>query len=95
MGANDVPVGLFDNPDFKKLSPPAQWLYVALLSHPDIDHRVPIPVEVDRWAGLSADQSPEVVADALSELVIEGWLSQLVQLTHREHTLDLDEEAGH
>lgn len=60
---------VWDDPDFRSLSPTAQWAYFFLLSQDDLTHLGVLPLRVRRWATKSANgMTVQILADALREL---------------------------
>lgn len=56
------------NPDWRNLSPKAQWLYMLLLSQPDVSMCGVLPLVEGRWSSLSIGATAETVSAALDEL---------------------------
>lgn len=61
-------VSIWTDPDFRALSPNAQWAYVFLLSQPDLAHSGVLPLRVRRWAGAANGMTVTTLAESLREL---------------------------
>jgi hypothetical protein len=61
-------VSIWTDPDFRALSPNAQWAYMFLLSQQDLAHTGVIPLRVRRWAQSAEGMTPQVLGEALRRL---------------------------
>lgn len=61
-------VSIWTDPDFRALSPDAQWAYMFLLSQPDLSHTGVIPLRVRRWAQSADGMTAARLAEALRQL---------------------------
>lgn len=59
---------IWRNPTFRALDPMSQWLYILLVTQPDISAVGMLPLTLRRWASLAADCPPETVQTALDRL---------------------------
>lgn len=59
---------IWDDDDFLALGSPAQRLYLALVSQPNLSHCGVLPLSVRRWARLATDTDADSVRSALDEL---------------------------
>lgn len=69
---------IWSDPDWKRLSMSAQWLYMLAISQPSINYAGVLALTVRRWTGLAADVPLELIHGALSELetarfVVADW----------------------
>ncbi len=67
--------------DFTALSSEAQWLYLALISQPDITHVGIVPYMPSRWVRLSVDAT------------LDATLAATLELTERNYVA-VDQETG-
>lgn len=58
-------VSIWSDPDFRALTPNAQWTYMFLLSQPDLAHTGVIPLRVRRWAQAAEGMTIEAIREAL------------------------------
>lgn len=54
--------------EFSQLSVTAQWVYIMLISQPDISAAGVLPLALKRWSARAKDCSPELIMGALREL---------------------------
>lgn len=59
---------MWRDPDFRALTPRAQWLYFLLMTQSDISAAGVLPLTVRRWSSLSHDADQRTVTTALTEL---------------------------
>lgn len=59
---------IWNDEDFKARSPKAQWLYLLLLSQPNLNSAGVLPLQIRRWATLSEPATEETVRAGLEEL---------------------------
>jgi len=59
---------IWRNPAFRALDPMSQWLYVLLVTQPDISAVGMLPLTLRRWASLAVDCPMELVTRALDTL---------------------------
>lgn len=69
---------IWTDPDWKRLSMSAQWLYMLAISQPSINYAGVLALTVRRWTGLAADVPLELIHGALDELetarfVVADW----------------------
>jgi hypothetical protein len=58
-------VSIWNDPDFRALTPSAQWAYMFLLSQQDLAHTGVIPLRVRRWAQAADGMTIEAIREAL------------------------------
>ena len=58
-------VSIWNDPEFRALTPNAQWAYMFLLSQPDLAHTGVIPLRVRRWAQAADGMTIEAIREAL------------------------------
>ena len=68
------PSALWDDASFKGLDRDAQWLFLVVLSQPELDPAGMLPLRVRRWARYAADMDQGRAHQALTELHNTGWL---------------------
>jgi len=69
-----VPTSIWSDQTFRSRGLDAQWLYLALLSQPNLNPGAIIPTLPQRWSKFAgAGMSPERVEMALAELETAGW----------------------
>jgi hypothetical protein len=59
---------VWNDDDFRRLSVPAQWLYWALLSQPELSMCGVLTAAIDRWSRLANDLDTATINAALDEL---------------------------
>lgn len=69
-----ISVSIWSDPDWLALPMHAQWLYMTLVSQPEINHAGVVALTPRRWARLCADRDPDLVADALKILADHRFL---------------------
>ena len=67
-------VSLWSDDDFLSLGGGPQRLYMALLSNPKLSTAGSIPWQPNKWANLSADGTPEQIADDLKALTAARFI---------------------
>lgn len=67
-------VTIWDEEEFQALSRGAQWLYMFLLSQPDLEHSGVIPLRARRWALSCTVLTPDVLAADLAELAAARYV---------------------
>ena len=83
------------DPDWRKLSIDAQWLYMHLLSQPTTNSAGVFPVQITKWAKAASDSSVERMTNAARELDSAGLI--IVDHDTEEGALRsfiADDEAG-
>lgn len=68
-----LPTSIWDDETFMSLTPDAQWLYMVLLSQPELNPGGILMARPMRWSGLARAASPERVRRSLAELEVAGW----------------------
>lgn len=69
-----VRTSIWNDPDFRALTPNAQLTYVFLLSQSDLSYAGVLPLRVRRWAGHAAGVDAKTLADALRELEAKRFI---------------------
>ena len=69
-----IPTSLWDDKSFVSLGRESQWLYLALLSQPDLDAGGVLPLRERRWARLANGTTVTDIQTALAELGATGWV---------------------
>ena len=68
------PISIWDDKSFVSLGRDSQWLYVALLSQPELDAAGVLPMRERRWSHILAQGTDMAeVQAALAELTATGW----------------------
>lgn len=78
-----VDLAIWADEDWAELPLPAQWLYLALISQPEINHAGLLSLTVKRWAGMAAGLDTRTVEKALEILadrryVVIDWDAEQV-----------------
>lgn len=69
-----VPTSIWDDPTFRSLTTGAQWLYLLLLSQPEVNPGGFIPTRPRRWSTISGrGTAPEEIEVSLAALEAAGW----------------------
>lgn len=68
-----LPTSIWNDPAFTSLTPDAQWLYMLLLSQPELDPGGILIARPARWSGFAGGTSPERVQESLAGLEVAGW----------------------
>jgi hypothetical protein len=64
----EIYIGIWDDPDFVKLSPAGQRLYFLLLSQRRLEYSGVLPLRTSLWASLSSHTTEDDIREALNEL---------------------------
>ncbi len=68
-----LPTSVWGDQTFRSLTSDAQWLYMLLLSQPELNPGGILPTLPRRWNGFTRGTSPERVGQSLAELEWAGW----------------------
>lgn len=63
-----IQVSIWADPDFRAMSPGAQWTYMFLLSQPDLGYHGVMPLRITKWARSARDLTVAKLRDDLDEL---------------------------
>lgn len=69
-----IHTAVWGDPQFTALSADAQWLYVAVLSQPNLTFAGVVAFTPRRWAGFARTMTPARIAKALAELVAADFV---------------------
>lgn len=69
-----IQVTIWSDPDFRRLSPGAQWAYMHLLSQPDLGWHGVVPLRVTKWARSANGLTPARLREDLAELGVAGYV---------------------
>lgn len=59
---------IWDDSDFTSLDPQEQWLYLFLISQPNLNHAGLLPLTIRRWSAKAAGLTPAIIRDRLAVL---------------------------
>jgi len=66
------PVDTWRDARFKTMDREAQWLFLSVLSQPEVNAAGMLPLRLRRWASLAGDAAD--LERAMAALVVNGWL---------------------
>jgi 5-methylcytosine-specific restriction endonuclease McrA len=69
-----IPCDLDHDPAWRALTMDQQWLYLLLLTQPDVSNGGVLAVRETRWSHMAAKTTPELVHELVGQLHAEGWI---------------------